>query len=257
MSKQDYYSVLGVPKNASEDDIKRAYRKLAMKHHPDRNQGNKESEAKFKEVGEAYECLGDTEKRAAYDNPPHANPFAHGASHQWAQGDVDSMFADLFSQFNRSRTTQTIHLIRISLEEAYSGCTVPITPPTGIRVPAGVRSGTRFYHNTKIYRVDVDPHSRFKRTNDDLLLDINISAIEAMLGVEATLEHLDGSKLQFAIPPGLQVGQIIKLTGKGMRNPESDVFGDLLVRIFVTIPKLTEDDISKVKSLDHRDSINI
>ena len=69
MAKRDYYEALGVPKNASEDDIKKAYRKLAMKHHPDRNQGDgaKKSEEKFKESKEAYEMLSDAQKRAAYD----------------------------------------------------------------------------------------------------------------------------------------------------------------------------------------------
>ena len=74
MAKRDYYDILGVPKNASEDDIKKAYRKLAMKHHPDRNQGedSKKSEDKFKEAKEAYEMLSDAQKRAAYDQFGHA-----------------------------------------------------------------------------------------------------------------------------------------------------------------------------------------
>src|SRR5512138_684035 len=73
-AKRDYYDVLGVPKNASEDDIKKAYRKLAMKHHPDRNQGDdaKKAEEKFKEAKEAYEMLSDPQKRAAYDQSGHA-----------------------------------------------------------------------------------------------------------------------------------------------------------------------------------------
>ena len=74
MAKRDYYEILGVPKNASEDDIKKAYRKLAMKHHPDRNQGDdaKKAEEKFKEAKEAYEMLSDPQKRAAYDQYGHA-----------------------------------------------------------------------------------------------------------------------------------------------------------------------------------------
>jgi molecular chaperone DnaJ len=71
MSKRDYYEVLGIAKNASDDEIKKAYRKLAMKHHPDRNAGNKEAEEKFKEAKEAYEVLSDADKRAAYDQFGH------------------------------------------------------------------------------------------------------------------------------------------------------------------------------------------
>ena len=84
MAKKDYYDTLGVPKNASDEDIKKAYRKLAMKHHPDRNQGDsgKAAEAKFKEAKEAYEMLSDSSKRAAYDQYGHAgvDPNMRGAA---------------------------------------------------------------------------------------------------------------------------------------------------------------------------------
>ena len=72
MAKKDYYEVLGLKKGASENDIKRAYKRLASKHHPDKNQGSKEAEEKFKEINEAYEVLGDDQKRAAYDQYGHA-----------------------------------------------------------------------------------------------------------------------------------------------------------------------------------------
>ena len=90
------------------------------------------------------------------------------------------------------------------------------------------------------------------------MIEINITAVEAMLGVEATLEHLDGNKLQFNIPAGIQSGQIVKLSRMGIKNPEMDTYGDLLVRIGVTIPKnLQEADKAILRSLAHRDSITI
>ena len=75
MAKQDYYEALGVARNASEADIKKAYRRLAMKHHPDRNPGDKAAEAKFKEIQQAYDILSDAQKRAAYDQFGHAGPL--------------------------------------------------------------------------------------------------------------------------------------------------------------------------------------
>lgn len=265
MSARDYYDILGVPKNATEDDIKRAYRKLAMKYHPDRESGD---ENKFKEVSEAYEHLGDAEKKQAYDNRG-SNPFSGRGNFQHRGDQYDDfedilrkhfgandVFGDLFSQ--RSANRQTIGVIEISLMDAYIGRSVTINPKTTIHLPKGVRSGAKFYADGKMYRVDVKADDKFKRSNDDLLTDVNIDAFEAMLGIDAVLEHLDGVKLQFAIPPGIQVGQIVKLGGKGMKNPETDKYGDLLVRINITVPKnLAEFEKNSLRTMLRRQSVDI
>ncbi|EJL72967.1 molecular chaperone DnaJ [Variovorax sp. Varisp85] len=146
-TKRDYYETLGVPKNASEDEIKKAYRKLAMKHHPDRNHGDtsKEAEAKFKEVKEAYEMLSDGQKRAAYDQYGHAGvdpnmrggPGAEGfGGFAEAFGDI---FGDVFGGGGRGRTSSGRQVFRgsdlsyameITLEEAAEGKTTEIRIPT-------------------------------------------------------------------------------------------------------------------------------
>ena len=116
----------------------------------------------------------------------------------------------------------------------------------------------KFYADNKIYQVNILSHPKFKRSNDDLLVDVEISAFEAMLGLEIVLEHLDGAKLQFNIPAGIQAGQIVKLSAKGMQNPETDRTGDLLVRCSITTPKnLTEEQKELLKQMPRRDSINI
>src|ERR1700719_1130256 len=98
MAKQDFYELLGVPRTASADDIKKAYRKLAMQHHPDRNQGNQEAEQKFKSLSEAYEVLKDDQKRAAYDRFGHA-AFENGSRGPGDfAGGVSGGFADLFEE---------------------------------------------------------------------------------------------------------------------------------------------------------------
>ncbi len=108
MSKRDYYSVLGVTKNASESEIKRAYRKLAMKHHPDRNKGNKDDEAKFKEANEAYEVLSNSQQRAAYDQFGHAgvNANARSSGGSAGAGGFNDVFGDVFGDIFNARGQQ-------------------------------------------------------------------------------------------------------------------------------------------------------
>jgi len=270
MSRKDYYAILGLPKNASDDDIKKAFRKLASKYHPDKFQdGDPEkvqAEAKFKEAKEAYELLSDKDKREAYDNSSR-NPFRHNTH---TQEDADN-FKDIFAQVFKERgfDFNDIHVhsptaskptlsVNISLAEAYTGKQIRVDAHTVIHIPRGILSGTKLYVNNRLYRVDVAKHPKFQRSNDDLLVDIEISAIEAMLGVNAVLEHLDSAMLQFTIPAGIQPGQIIRLANKGMKNPEFEKTGDLLVRINVKIPKeLSDTDKASLKSITHRESINI
>jgi DnaJ-class molecular chaperone len=274
MSKRDYYEVLGLAKNASDDDIKIAYRKLASKYHPDKVQGDAEKaavEVKFKEAKEAYETLSDAERRSQYDTYGHNGPaFSQPQGHQWTHttmhpGNMDEMLRSFFTKthtFNEGmfgqQPRQTIHIVNISLADAYVGKSIRLDSKSTINIPKGVRSGTKFYADSKFYRVDIQPHYKFKRSNDDLLVDIGVNAIEAMLGVEATLEHLDGAKLQFTIPAGIQPGQIVKLSGKGMKNPETDRHGDMLVRVSVSIPQNINDvEKTALKNITHRDSITI
>ncbi len=268
MSKRDYYEVLGLDRNSSDEDIKKSYRKLAMKYHPDRNAGDgqKEAEEKFKEAKEAYETLSDSSKKAAYDAYGHSASTADGrTTHTYTNMDSEA-FKDIFAHvfgthagfgnFTQPKR-QAVHGVELTLEQAYSGLTAQIDGAK-VQIPAGVRHGTRFYVAEKLYQVSVKQHHKFKRANDELLVDVEINSIEAMLGVEAFLEHLDSVKLQFTIPAGIQHGQIVKLNGKGMKNPETDRFGDLMIRISIIIPKsLTEEEKALLKKMTHRDTINI
>lgn len=271
MNKRDYYDILGLAKNSSDDDIKKAYRKAASKYHPDKVAGIDGSpeklaaEEKFKEVKEAYECLSDSERRGQYDQYGHNAPQQHGfQSHTFTDMDgFGEMFSHLFgggfgNRGNFQRSAAQIKNVSISLGEAYTGTSVTIDKNININVPKGVRPDTTFAINGGLYRIKIQPHFKFKRSNDDLLLDIDITAIEAMLGVEAVLEHLDGVKIQFTIPSGIQSGQVIKLSSKGMKNPEINRYGDMLIRVTVKIPTtLSDKDKTSLKTINHRASINI
>jgi molecular chaperone DnaJ len=96
----DYYSILGVSNNASKDDIKKAYRKLALRYHPDKNSGDEEAEKKFKEISEAYETLSDADKRSRYDNPVPPNPFGFGGMGHFAFSNPFSPFGNMGFSFN-------------------------------------------------------------------------------------------------------------------------------------------------------------
>jgi curved DNA-binding protein len=251
MSFKDHYAVLGLSKTATTDEIKQAYRRLAMKYHPDRNK-DPDAETCFKEIKEAYEALTD---------PGHSQSTAGGFAHRAAQtrefSDLDEILKKYYQAefFNHAR--DLVQVVKITLEDAYHGKKLNVS--SGLLViPPGIRSGTKIMLNDRLYRVDVIPHQKFKRSEDDLLVDVSISAIEAMIGLDVSLDYFGGSTLQFKIPAGIQPGQVIKLSGKGIKSPEKDKHGDMLVRISVSIPKnLSESEIETVRKLKHNESINI
>ena len=147
MSKRDYYEILGVKRDVTEADLKKAYRRLAMKHHPDRNPEDKKAEEHFKEAKEAYEVLSDAKKRAAYDQFGHAGVDAHAAGargHGGAGFDPNDVFGDIFGDvfgdiFSGGRRSQGPRVYRgadlryglnLTLEQAVFGDTITLKVPT-------------------------------------------------------------------------------------------------------------------------------
>jgi molecular chaperone DnaJ len=158
MSKRCYYEILGVDRSVGDSELKSAFRRMAMKWHPDRNPGDKESEVRFKEINEAYDILKDEQKRAAYDRYGHA-AFEQGTGEQQGFGaDVGSAFADIFDGFfgmaaarqrasGRERGADLRFNMEITLEEAYAGKTAQMRLPTSVTCEtcsgSGAKAGTK------------------------------------------------------------------------------------------------------------------
>lgn len=274
MADSDYYKILGVSKTASPEEIKKAYRKLALQYHPDKNK-TKEAEEKFKEINHAYEVLSDTRKRQQYDQFGSAafqggaagGPFGGGfggfpfgdaqgkrqgpftytysTGGQGAQGfdfggftdpfDIFEQFFGSASPFGRRKPTYSIF---IDFMEAIRGVqkNVNINGVTRkIKIPAGVDDGSRIRFDDFDLIVDVRPHSRFVREGQDIISEKEISMVKASLGGIVDVETIDGS-VKLKIPEGTQPGALVRLRGHGVSHIRGKGRGDHYVRIKVTIP---------------------
>lgn len=257
----DFYKILNVKKEASQEDIKKAYRKLAMKYHPDRNQNDKKSEEKFKEIQKAYDTLGDPQKRAEYDLLNSYKNFNNKKTQQYESNTEDffkekfsDIFDDHFSSFFRQREyIQQIEL-PVTFWEAIKGVTKNFqlnfddngkirTYDIKLKIPPGSDSGDSFVINVNEEKIqvilNVAPDSNFQRNNLDLFLKVDVPFNLAALGGKVIFPHWDGD-LEVNLPPGLNNGNQVLLANKGVQK--GFFKGDLYLVVNVTIPKnLTEE----------------
>ena len=184
----DLYAVLGVAKNADQSAIKKAYKKLAQKYHPDRYKGD-DATTKFQEVNTAYQTLSDPDKRAAYDNPaPEGYTFQTGGGGGGMEEQLRRMAEAMMNRstgggFNRGNRYPMAN-VTITLEEAFTGTTRTLTSDgkiTTIDIPAGVRSGNQLFVDGIIIVIRVMRHQKFQRSEDDIATAVQINAIEAMV----------------------------------------------------------------------------
>ncbi len=260
MSKRDYYEILGVAKNSNEDEIKKAYRKLAMKHHPDRNPGDKGAEDKFKEAKEAYEMLSDAQKRAAYDRFGHAgvdpNAAAPGGGFAGGggfNGGFAEAFGDIFGDIfgaaagarggrtNAFRGADLRYNMQVSLEQAASGFT------SDIRVPAWenceVCGGSGAKPGTKPKQCATCGGAGAVRVSQGFFsiqqTCPTCHGSGKVIANPCTNCHGDGrikhnKVLEVSIPEGIDEGQRIRLAGKGEPGLNGGPPGDLYVEIRIT-----------------------
>lgn len=250
MAKRDYYEILGVAKGAAEQDIKKAYRRIAMKNHPDRNPGDKEAEERFKEATEAYEILADSEKRAAYDQYGHAgvdpNSGFSGGGDFGGFGDIFSdVFGDIFGgrggrRGGPQRGSDLRYDLQLSLEEAVKGITTNLKIPTQIKCDScngsGAKKGTspqtcgtcdgvgQVRMSQGFFQVQQTcPRCRGKG-----------SIITDPCGKCYGSGRVEEQKnLSVKIPKGVDSGDRIRLTGEGEAGPGGGPAGDLYVQVLV------------------------
>ncbi len=254
--KRDYYEVLSVPRTVSADEIKKAYRKLALKYHPDRNPGNKEAEEKFKEISEAYEVLSDTQKKQAYDQFGHAGAQQAGFGGGFgrtAQGGAgfEDLFGDIFEDFfgggrRRTRTRQGAargargedlrYTLHISFEEAAFGKKVTLDIPKDVLCEtchgSGAKPGTK---STACPQCEGTGEVRFQQGFFSIARTCNRCRGEgAVIASPCSTCRGEGKvrthkKIEVDIPGGVDTGQSLRLSGEGNAGAHGGGAGDLYV----------------------------
>lgn len=278
--ERDYYKTLEVSKDASEKDIKKAFRKLAQQYHPDANPGDATAEARFKDINEAYDVIGDAEARAEYDKVRDMGYFVGGPGGPGGQQyvRVEDLFGgaggespfdlfgglgDLFGRQAGPRHTPGRDLtteIGLTFHQSVSGVTRELSisgKTVKVKIPQGVTDGTRIRVKGKgepganggapgdLYvLVNVAAHPLFERSGKlDLRLTAPITFVEAALGADITVPTLDGS-VKLRVPAGTANGRTFRVAGRGVSDGKGNA-GDLFVTVEVVVPKdLTEEQKS-------------
>jgi len=269
----DYYDILGVSEDASQEEIKDAYRKKAKKHHPDSKSGNEE---KFKKINEAHKVLGDKKKRAKYDRKrkygsgPEGFDFENG----WQKGgqsfdDFASEFGaefsggginieDIFSQFRGGgfgrkqgqprRNLEIIIPFEKSLTETNKTLRIG-RDVVEIDIPAGVPPGwsKTIDEERNIHAVInvQDPKNYYKRQGLDLYKKIKLNALRAITGVKIRLENVYDEKIEVDIPPQTSPNELFIVSNEGVKFKNRE--GNLYLRIQYTMPELTQDELSDLR----------
>lgn len=272
----DYYKILGVDKNASADDIKKAYRKLARQHHPDLNPNDKEAQKKFQQINEANEVLSDPEKRKKYDQYgkdwQHAGQYEQArrsqqSSGEWGGGfsgdfegsDFSDFFESLFGGGGRTRSRQTKFRgqdinasLQLNLQDVYTthqqtftvnGKNIRITIPAGaengqkIKIAGHGEPGINGGPAGDLYiTFIIANNTNFKRSGADLYTTVDIDLYTALLGGEITIDTLSG-KIKLKIAPETQNDTKVRVKGKGFPVYKKDgEFGDLFVTYHIKLP---------------------
>ncbi|QQS38998.1 DnaJ domain-containing protein [Candidatus Woesebacteria bacterium] len=284
--KSDYYDILGVSKNATDEELKKAYRKQAIEWHPDKHQSDKEAaEKRFKEINEAYQILSDKEKRAAYDRFGHSafspggaasgaggfpggNPFGGGGSWKvytsgtggqntagFDFGDPFDIFEQFFGGGNPFRRAQSVprYGVTIGFMEAIKGVEKRVSidgKERKIKIPAGVDEGSRIRFDDFMLSINIEPHGLFERDGMDIYVKVEIPYSLAVMGGKIEVPTVE-EKVKLKIRPGTKSGTMIRLRGKGVTRLHGRGRGDEYVRLQIVVPdKLSRSQKNLIKELE-------
>ena len=252
----DYYSTLGVDRNASSDDIKSAYRKMAMKHHPDRGGSNEE----FQRIQEAYAVLSDDQKRAEYSNPQQNHfSFQFGQGGQGGGFDFNNIF-NMFNQHHHQQPPpQTRMSLWITLADVARGGSRPVTISTHagvmtveIDIPRGINDGDNVQYGRigpngtdLIVNFRIHPNPKWQRNDLSLTAEHPISIWDCLVGGETQVQDILGNTITMVIPPLTQPGSLLRMKGRGLSDRSGRV-GDLFVRLQARMPAKLDPELAKM-----------
>lgn len=276
----DYYSTLGIGRNASQQEIKKAYKKQSMTHHPDRTGGD---DSKFKEINEAYQTLNDPQKKQMYDQFGTTDPnqrrynsqnFEFNFNGSPFSGGMDDIFSSFFGQGGARRpVNRPINVaVDVTLEDVLRGKTIgmEIQLPTGrtkvvtVDIPKGVEHGQTIRYRGMgeqnipnvpagdlHVQIRIRNHHRFQRYGDNILCEVKVNAWDLMLGAKAQVATIDNRSIEINIPAGTQPDTLLSCKGEGLPNISTKIRGNLQIRIKADIPKYNEQQRNKLRNIKH------
>lgn len=263
------YTILGVSKDASKDEIKTQYKRLASKHHPDKEGGDTK---KFQEIQAAYEQITNPKPQqdpfGGRNTSDGFDPFRAGADDMFSKFFRDNVKRQHYRSEQRNRDLRV--QVAVTLESTLEDQTHPVSVQStkgdrftvDVTVPRGVENGTTLKYaqqgdnaNVRLTRgdlyviVSILPHKSFYVNGTNLITEAKIDAIDAMLGIEVELSGVDGKKFKLRIPPGSQPNSNFRMKGQGLYMFRKDTRGDLIVTLKVTTPTLTEEQKEILKTV--------